>query len=359
MDLQPQAREYRCPLCDSLLNREKWVKITGQWEDNKKQIDENKKLLEKSRKEKAAIEKQAAIDKKKAVREAAKKAAVEGMEQGRKKEKNEREKMTKMWAKTRDERDKLNKRVAELEKQVKEGKTPQGIGFDFEKQVLRLLSETFLDDKVESTGKMGDVRQFVMMGDEIVGVILYECKNTTTYKNDFIKEITRHQETARADYAVIVTHAQKKDKSKFFLDGNIIVIDPMGLLDLAYLLRTTLIDIHRQKLTKEDAKHKGLEVLRYMQKGDFKKYMVGNIDQARKAFTLLLKEVDQHKSNWKERAKIYYTIHQNTQNVRKSIGEIVTGKPIGPSELESFPISEVQEIHLLETGEIINSDETA
>lgn len=344
-------KQYLCPLCSSILTREKWIKITGQWENSKKQIEAGKKELEKYRREKLELIKKAEQDKKKAARE----AELIGIAKGVKKEKNQTDRMSKMIQKQTRDLQASNKKIQELEKQLKEGKTPQTSGFDYEKEVQKLLSDTFPEDKVASTGKMGDVLQQVMLNTEIVGNILYECKKTDKYSNEFIKEILRHQEFAKADYAVIVTHAQKKDKSKFFLEGKVIVIDPIGLLDLAVFLRLSLIEMHRMKLTKEETKQKGIEILRYMQAGDFRSYMVGNIEQTRKGYDLLIKEINNHKKDWGERLKIYYTIHQNTQTVRRSIGEILTGRKIGEGELESFPSMEGQNIQLLETGNIIKN----
>lgn len=344
-------KQYLCPLCASVLTREKWIKITGQWEDSKKQIEAGKKELEKYKKEKLELIKKAEQDKKKAAKE----AEIIGIAKGVKKEKSQTERMSKMIQKQTRDLQASNKKIQELEKQLKEGKTPQTSGLDYEKEVQKLLSDAFPEDRVQSTGKMGDVLQKVMLNTEMAGNILYECKKTDKYSNEFIKEILRHQESAKADYAVIVTHAQKKDKSKFFLEGKVIVIDPIGLLDLAVFLRLSLIEIHKMKLTKEETKQKGIEILRYMQQGDFRSYMVGNIEQTRKAYDLLIKEINDHKKNWGERLKIYYSIHQNTQNVRRSIGEILTGRKIGEGELENFPRMEDQNIPLLETQNIIKN----
>ncbi len=355
MNVNMDNHQYLCPLCSSILTREKWITITGQWEENRKLIEANKKELEKAKKEKAELLKRAEIDKRKAAREAAKAAEAKGIAIGIKKEKNQTERMSKMIQKQTRDLQSSNKKIQELEKQLKEGKTPQISGFDYEKEVQKLLSDSFPEDKIESTGKMGDVLQQVMLSTEIAGNILYECKKTDKYSSEFIKEILRHQEFAKADYAVIVTHAQKKDKSKFFLEGKVIVIDPIGLLDLAVFLRLSLIEMHKMKLTKEETKQKGIEILKYMQAGDFRNYMVGNIEQTRKAYDLLIKEINNHKKDWGERLKIYYTIHQNTQTVRRAVGEILTGRQIGENDLERFPLMEDQNISLLETGSIIKN----
>lgn len=350
MNDTPQS--FKCPLCDSIVTREKWIMITGQWDERQKLINESKELQKKYAQEKKQFEadkKRFELDKKRAEKAGEAKGLLKGIQ----KEKSERIKMTALLEKRAKDIAASHETIKKLQEQLKKGITPQSAGFDYEKEVQRMLSESFPEDNIQSTGKMGDVLQHVIDGKVEVGKILYECKKTDIYKSEFISEITRHQESAHANYAVIVTHAPKKDKSKFFLEGDIIIIDPLGLLDLAYFLRTALIDINKMKLTKEEAKHKGIKILRYMQAGDFKAYMVGNIEQTRKAYDLLIKEINNHKKDWEERLKIYYTIHQNTQNVRRAIGEIITGKQLDEAELGNFPTLENQDIPLLETGKII------
>lgn len=167
--------------------------------------------------------------------------------------------------------------------------------------------------------------------------------------NLFVKEIKRHQEVAKSDYAVIVTHAFKEGKSRFFIEENVIVIDPLGLLDIAILLRDSIIDIHKMKLTKDEAKEKGMQILRYMQSGDFRNNMIDTIEKSRKAYELLIKEVKNHQGEWIERIKIYSAIHNNIQNVRQSIGEIVTG---GPVQLEPYEFVQLdsRELPKLKSG---------
>ncbi len=322
-------QDYKCPLCGSLLTRDRWVKITGRWSEFEKEREENKKLLERYKKEKAEREKKYKMELKKA----AKLAEATGMAKGIKKEKSERDRMGKMLQNQAKAIIASNKKIQELQKQLKEGKTPQTAGFDYEKEVVRILSENFPDDILKPTGKEGDVIQHVTYNNNQVGCILYECKKTDKFNNSFIREVLKHQDTARAEFAVIVTHALKEGKSKFFIEENVIVIDPLGLLDVASLLRSSLLEMHRLKLTKEEVKEKGVQILRYMQSGEFRNNMVDTIEKSRKAYELLVKEVKDHEKAWTERIKLYYSIHENIQGVRRSIGEIVTG---GAVELEGY-----------------------
>lgn len=337
---------FRCPLCESILEKEKWIRITGQWDDIEKEKAKNQKLLDQVKKEKEDLIKKNLIEKNKAIKDAEAKGTLKGIQ----KEKSERERMTKMISKRTEDLTKANKKILELQDQLKKGMTPQTAGFDYEKEVGKILKENFSEDDIIPTGKQGDVLQKVYKNKKEVGTILYECKRTENYDNGFIKEIKRHQETAKADYGVIVTHATKQNKSNFFVEDQIIVINPLGLLDIAYLLRITLIQISEMKLTNEKTELKGLEILRYMQTGEFKKYMVDNVEKSRKAYNLLIQEVKTHKKNWEDRLKIYFTIHQNTQTVRLAIGRIISGGIMTQLGDEPFPNLDELNIPLLSKG---------
>ncbi|MFH1890614.1 MAG: DUF2130 domain-containing protein [Candidatus Kuenenbacteria bacterium] len=344
--METNTQNFKCPLCGSLLVRDKWIKITGQWSEYEKERDENKKLLEKYKKEKEEQEKKHKLD----LAKAAKLAEASGIEKGIKKEKGERERMSKMLQNQAKAIIASNKKIQELEKQLKEGKTPQTAGFDYEKEVIKILSENFPEDTLKPTGKEGDVIQYVTFNKNEIGSILYECKKTEKFNNSFIKEVIKHQEIARAEFAVIVTHALKEGKSKFFIEENIIVIDPLGLLDVATLLRNSLVEMHKLKLTKEEVKKKGVQILRYMQSKEFRNNMLDTIDKSRKVYELLVVEVKDHQKVWTERIKLYCSIHENIQSVRKSIGEIVTG---GSVELERYDFIQIDgsELSKLEGGD--------
>lgn len=334
--METNTQNFKCPLCGSILVRDKWIKITGQWSEFEKERDVNKKLLEKYKKEKEEQEKKYKLE----IKKATKSAEETGIAKGIKKEKSERERMSKMLQNQAKSLIASNKKIQELEKQLKEGKTPQTAGFDYEKEVQKMLAETFPEDKIQPTGKKGDAIQFIKIGEEVIGSILYECKKTDKFSNAFLFEAKRHQEISKSDYAVIVTHAAKQGKSKFFVENSIVVIDPLGFLDIAFLLRNTLLEIHRMKLTKQEAKEKGVQILKYMQTGEFKTNMLKIIEKAKDAYQLLLKEVKGHHQIWMERVKIYHSIHENTQLIRQQIGQIVTGKPVA---LETFKFELISE----------------
>lgn len=324
---------FLCPLCKSVLLKEDWIKITGQWEEQQKARLETKKEIAQLKKQNEEQEKKYKQEKKKL-----EKVALEtGFKKGQEKEKKEREKMSKLIENQAVANKKSHERIAQLEKQLKEGRTPQTAGFDYEKEVIALLTKNFPEDKITPTGKKGDAIQEIFFKEDRIGSILYECKKTSEYKNSFIDEIKRHQGVAKADYGVVVTHAIKKGKSKFFIEDEIVIIDPLCLLDIAYLLRGSIVEMHKLKLTGVKIEEKGRAILKYMQSGDFKAHMVESAQKAEEAYQLMVEEISSHKKTWQERYKLYCTIHNNIQTVRLEIGKIVTGNPQLGNESAIFP----------------------
>lgn len=328
-----KSKTYLCPLCQSPLSRERWVKITGQWKDREKILEQKKKEIEKIKQEKFEAEKKYKLQAKKLAKE----AEIIGIKKGIAKEKSQTERMTKMIAKQTKDLQESQKKIKLLEKQLQEGTTPQIEGFDYEKEVFKLLSENFPEDEIKSTGKKGDNIQFVKFGEKEIGSILYECKKTSSFSNAFILEVKKHQEAAMANYAVLVTHASKKGKSKFFVENGVIVVDPLGLLDVAFLLRETIIEMHQLKLTKEKMNQKSEAILKYMQSGEFKSRMINTIEKAEEAYINMAEEMKHHKKDWEKRFEIYSSIHGNVQSVRAQIGVIITGDESLLDQIKALP----------------------
>lgn len=332
-----QKKDYQCPLCKSVISKERWIKIIGDWEEKQKKIDSSEKKIKEFEKQKVELDRKHRIE----MKRIAKKAVELGIKKGTEKESARANKMSNLIRKRTKALRFSNKKIEELERQLAKGQTPQTAGFDYEKEVLALLVENFPEDEIQQTGKKGDVIHLVKSSQQNIGVILYECKKTSKYSNTFVKEIKRHQENVHADFAVIVTHATKEGKSNFFVDEEIIVIDPLGLLDLAFLLRSSIVEMHNLKLTNDQLKAKGQEILKYMQSGEFKAYMMDAMTKAEDAYKIMINEIRSHKQNWEGRYKLYFAIHNDIQRVRLEIGQIITGNKNLLSGLKQLPEPEI------------------
>jgi hypothetical protein len=147
-----------------------------------------------------------------------------------------------------------------------------------------------------------------------------------------------------ADYGVIVTWATKEGRQGFWVEGDIIIVHPYGVLDIAIFLRETLVQMYTLKISKSEFETKGKALLEFMQSEEFRTRIQDSISKSRDAYEVLKKEVKTHVSTWKKRLKIYEGIHRNTgaiQNIVRYVllhGKIPEKLP-ETKELPALPIS--------------------
>lgn len=256
----------------------------------------------------------------------------EGIKFGIEKQKARTEKVAKMAEKYRKARDEAIERAKQLEEMIKKGTTPQIEGFDFERELANQLRTRFPEDEVKPTGRKGDVIQTVKTENKKVGKIIYECKKTKEFQNKFIEQIRRDKARAIADYGVIVTWATKEDKQGFWIEEDVIIVHPYGVLDIATFLRETLVQMYTLKMSKSEFEVKGKALLEFMQSEEFRTRIQDSIAKSRDAYEILKKEVKTHVNMWKKRFKIYESIHRNTGVIQNTVRHVLLHGRI-PEEL--------------------------
>lgn len=361
-----------CPLCGAMLLYDKWLRVVGVYEEqqkHRKQLElelskakeQEKKLKEEYKKlklrekelqeqyksEKFKLKQKLQQDqenfKKKLEREKQtelKQVLRKGFVAGIEKQKTRTKKVSQMAEKYRKARDKATEKVKELEEMIKKGTTPQIEGFNFEQELAAKLKERFPNDEITPTGhKKGDVIQTVKTETRKVGKIIYECKKTKEFENKFIEQIRRDKAGVIADYGVIVTWATKENRHNFWVEENIIVVHPYGVLDVATFLREILLQMYALKLSRAEFEAKGKAILEFMQSEEFRTRVQNSIAKSKEAYEVLKKEIAIHCNAWNKRAKIYADIHKNTNVIQNTVRYVLLhGKiPENLPEIEEFP----------------------
>ncbi len=270
-----------------------------------------KKLKQQQKKIKKQLERQKQIELKRIYRK--------GIGMGEEKQKARTEKVSLMAERRRKERDKAMEKVKQLEEMMKQGTTPQIEGFNFEKEFAKQLKQKFPEDDIKPTGHKGDIIHTVQAKEEKIGKIIYECKKTKEFENKFIEQIRRDKTRVIADYGVIVTWTTKESKQNFWLAGDIIIVHPYGALDIATLLRETLIQMYTLKLSRAEFETKGKAILKFMQSEEFRTRIQNSIVKSREAYESLKKEITTHFNTWDKRAKIYESIYKNTNIIQRTV----------------------------------------
>lgn len=110
-----------------------------------------------------------------------KKAVKKAHEKGKVKEKARADHLSKVIQANTQDIQNLNKKIEELQEQLKKGTTPQVEGLNLEEELVKELKKEFHEDKIEHHGKTWDIIHCVNFKNENVRIILYECKETTKF----------------------------------------------------------------------------------------------------------------------------------------------------------------------------------
>lgn len=319
-------KKHSCPLCGSLLTEIKYYKIVGVWDAKAKAEGEIRKKLKDAENEKQEI-----IAKQKATMkqmERDKKTAIkDGVERGKQKEKSRADRLAKRADAYLEQMQGMNQTIKELKKHLKDGTTPQTAGHDFEKELVKQLAKEFPADKIEHTGKGGDIFHRVIFKSKEIGSILYECKKTAKFSNDYVHQTKRAISTRNATYGVLVTFASKKNSQGFFVDNDIIVVHPFGTVYIAQVLRNSIMEMHSLKLNHAELEERSQNLMNFIKSDDFKNSVDNTIYRTQELAKMLLQEHKDHLKTWEKRFHHYNAIHGNTSGLKIVTKNILNGLP--------------------------------
>jgi hypothetical protein len=140
----------------------------------------------------------------------------------------------------------MQRQIEELKRRAEQG-SQQLQGEVLELELEALLSAKFPRDSIQPVPKGefgGDVlHRVVGPTNQICGTILWESKRTKNWSDGWLPKLREDQRAAKAEIAIIISHALPKGVESFgFLDG-VWVADPKVALPVAMSLRHTLIEI--------------------------------------------------------------------------------------------------------------------
>ena len=140
----------------------------------------------------------------------------------------------------------MQKQIEDLKRRAEQG-SQQLQGEVQELELESLLAAKFPRDAIQPVPKGefgGDVlHRVVGPTNQICGTILWESKRTKNWSDGWLVKLREDQRAAKAEIAVIISHALPKHIETFELIDGVWVADPKVALPLAMSLRQTLIEV--------------------------------------------------------------------------------------------------------------------
>lgn len=355
-------KQYHCPLCDSLISKAQYEQVLNIDDARKREIATQEYALKDERRtlalERQRIEREAASALKefqtkaaentanlKAELEEAKRALREGGKVGAQEKKRiEKELATKLESRygndlrrLEQERDRANQRhhrdaemwknkFEELQRKA-EARDRVHHGPDGEEELETLLRRNFPGDNIQRTGRRGDVIHTVIQRGKPCGTIVYECKRTTTWQAEFLRQLKRDMEKQDTRYGVLVSRALPPRQSGLCIRDGVIVVAPDLTHHIATILREMIVELSRAAASEERKQEKTQEVYEYLRSEDFKAAMHSIETRTNELRTALDRERSSHANWWQSREQAYNAIARQSSAINGRVQDILSASP--------------------------------
>ncbi|MGH2764937.1 MAG: DUF2130 domain-containing protein [Actinomycetota bacterium] len=211
--------------------------------------------------------------------------------------------------------DALQRQKEELERRV-ERLTAQERGEFHEVDIFERLVQGFPGDKIEKRGRGGDILHTVRHQSggrqREAGLILYECKDTLRWSNDFITQIRKAGRSRKTPYLVLVTKAFPRGQKWVLVRNDVVIAHPAYAVYLAEVVRRMVIETDRAGLAASGHDEKTALLYEYLASDRFRQSFQAVVEAADQLSELLGSEKQAHERTWTRREHAYSDLGRQT-----------------------------------------------
>lgn len=240
----------------------------------------------------------------------------------------------------------MQKQIEDLKRRAEQG-SQQLQGEVQELELESILRSKFPFDLIDPVPKGefgGDVIHKVMgTSGQSCGSILWEFKRTKNWSDAWLTKLRGDQREAKAEIAIIVSHALPKDVETFDMIDGVWVTHPRAVLPVALILRQSLLDIALARQSNEGQQTKTELIYQYLTGPRFRLRVEAIVE----AFSTMQEDLD------KERKAIMKQWAKREQQI-----ESVMGATVGMyGDLQGIAGKSLLEIEALELKSLGSDDE--
>jgi len=245
----------------------------------------------------------------------------------------------------------LKKSLEEAQRKANQG-SQQLQGEVMELELEEILKREFPVDEILPVGKGikgADVVQVVKdkIGKE-AGKIVWESKRTKTFGGDWIEKLKEDMREIKADIAILVSSVLPQGVNNFTFQEGVYITSFENFLQVAHILRKSLIDLASTKSLSVGKNERKYEALyQYITSSEFAQYIGSMLDTFSRMKQTLDKEKGNMQRNWAEREKQIENLRNNTLTIHGSFSGLI-----------EEPLPEIKSLEFEEAEIIVENIET-
>lgn len=238
-------------------------------------------------------------------------------------------------AKAFDDKLKLETQLNEALRQLQK-KTADELGEGAEVKLLEDLQNRFEDDRFQHIGKGNpgaDIIQEVIHNGKVCGKIVFDSKDRSAWRNEYVSKLRKDQVAAQADHAILSARVMPAGTKQLHMQDGVFIANPARVLTLVEFLRNQIISFHKLRLSTESKAEKTAELYAFMTSELchqlFQQIEIRTADMEE----LDVKEKKAHDGVWKRRGELIRSVQKAQGDLNAQI-DLILGSRGDASDTE-------------------------
>ena len=205
-------------------------------------------------------------------------------------------------AKHTEETQKLTVKLETITRQL-EKKTAEELGEGAEVELFDALRAEFDSDLIERVGKGvsgADIMHTIIHNGRECGKVIYDSKNSTAWRDDYVSKLVQDQTAAKADYAVLSTFKFPAGARQVEVRETVVIVNPARAIAIAQIIRRQLMQVHTLRLSKPERAKKMAALFDYIISGRCAHLLDRIASHTEAMLKLQEKEMKAHEAHWKQ-----------------------------------------------------------
>jgi hypothetical protein len=228
-------------------------------------------------------------------------------------------------AKAFEEKQKLESALQDVQRQLQK-KTAEELGEGAEVDLFEELKAEFPGDKIRRVQKGtpgADVIHEIYNNGMLCGTVVYDSKNRSAWRTEYVTKLRADQIAAKADHAVLSSHAFPAGVKQLHIQDGVIVVNPARALVIATLLRKHVVQTYGLRVSNEERTNKTEALYAFITSDRCTQFLDDISTSTEDMEELDVKEKKAHDATWKKRGELIRSVQRSRGQLCDEIERII------------------------------------
>jgi len=220
---------------------------------------------------------------------------------------------------------KLEAKLQEVTRQL-QNKTAEELGEGAEVDLFEQLKAEFPDDTITRVGKGNagaDIIHEIFNNGKLCGRIVYDSKNRTAWRNEYVTKLRQDQTAAKADHGILSSLAFPSGTRQLHTQNGVIIVNPARALVIATVLRKHVVHTHGLRISNEARAQKTEALYAFITSERCNQFLDTISSSTEDMEELDVKEKRAHDATWRKRGELIRTVQRSRGQLCDDIERII------------------------------------